>query len=371
MKNFILLLFFHSYCFSNSITPSVLMFHEWDLNDCKSRAQKSLSFDKRSIHFLLAGQFIASNKNVTSYCFNTVDSKCSPINQPLLKKIEGKMKDCLQVLPEQTEINISFHLNDSKGSNSVWRNSIIFDPQLKYEQVSYQEFLINPILNALDSVNNKEIRISLQGEMGATIFTHPSSYEKLINTLKIRYPLYKFGISTNYNKLTGGAKNIDFKAVQKMINALDFLGFSAYSPFNPYDLGNAFEKYTNNFISRMNKLSLSIPDSTELLFSEIGLGGGNWLNNGNTQGENIEQVSGAPYAGIYVEKGNNNPWINEELKYFRRRYYLYLNSYLNSKNSKISRAFVWNAASWDIHGIYPGSENFKDHLLAKKLGEIK
>jgi len=375
MRKQILFFFFFSLkMYSSGISPSVLMFHEWDLDDCEKRTSKALSYNKKSIHYLLTGSFIAFNKEVVSYCFNTTDSKCTPVTGEVIHKIQEKIQTCLKDIPIETEINISFHLNDTKGNESVWRNEIIFDPLAKYEGVSYEDFLITPILLALESKSNKEVRISLQGEMGATLFSYPKSYSLLIQRLKSTYPQYKFGVSTNYNKISGKVKGFELMEVQGLLDSLDFLGFSAYKPFNPFNIRNVFQEYADDYLGKLRSMSLSVPSDVELLFSEIGLGGGNWKNDGRTAGENIEEVSAAPYAGIFVEGKKNNPWKNEDLFYLRRRFFLFLDDFLsNTSKTKeghhVSRAFVWNAGSWDIHGIYPGSENFKDHLLTKKLAQ--
>ncbi len=369
-----ILILMKKFSFAQGISPSVLMFHEWDLNDCEARTQKALEYNKESIHFLLAGQFRAYNKRVESYCFNTEDAKCTSVSEKLIKSIKNKMHQCFNLVPDGAEINISFHLNDTKGDQSVWRNEIVFDPLEKYNGFSYEEFLIKPILLALDPQKKHAVRLSLQGEMGATIFSYPLSYLEIIKKLQMTYSNYKFGISTNYNKLSGGVKGYNIDNIQKLINSLDFLGFSAYRPFNPLELKNVFSKHVENYLKRLKALSLIVPGKVELLFSEIGLGGGNWINDGKTPGTNIEEVSGAPYAGIYVEGMDNNPWENEELFFFRRKFFLFLKSFLNSeikiKNHEVRRAFIWNASSWDIHGIYPGSENFKDHYLGLKLGSF-
>ncbi len=353
---------------AKGITPSVLMFHEWDLDACPQRAKKSLTFNQGSIHFLLAGQFIAQNKKITSFCYNTTNlQQCKNIDQGLITKITKKLTDCFSVIPKKINTYITIHLNDSKGSGSIWRNEIIFNPNHKNQGFSYKDFLITPFLKAIKENQLKHVSLSLQGEMGATIFSFPQEYRKLIEEIQTKDPAIKLGISLNYNKISGGIKNYNTKELQLLLDSINFLGFSAYAPISRWVGVKHFNRYIKNFRKEISRKGLELSRSLDLIFSEIGLGGGNWLNDGKTPGKTISEVAGAPYAGIHRFNGSNNPWSNLRLKLFRRRYFLKLKNFLNKPNSPVKSAHIWNAGSWDIHGIYPGTEVFRDLDLVKNL----
>ena len=71
----------------------------------------------------------------------------------------------------------------------------------------------------------------------------------------------------------------------------------------------------------------------------------------------------APYAGIYGQYHiDRSPWNNISLQKFRKKFYFTLNQFLlNQKTTnRITKAFIWNADSWDVLGVYPNTENYRD-----------
>ena len=57
----------------------------------------------------------------------------------------------------------------------------MFDPLAKYGELSYADFMLHPIADALNAVvaSNTRVWLSTQGEMGATVMYYPDSHRQV------------------------------------------------------------------------------------------------------------------------------------------------------------------------------------------------
>ncbi len=355
-----LLIFLSFFALSKEISPSILMFHEWDIDDCPNKVERALKFDPENIHFLVTAQFLSDNKNRPRFfCINNTLGKCEYISENLINRIFSKLETCVSQVPKSIHTQFSFHLND-RNSSKVWRNYLLVDPIAKYNGWSYQDILITPLIQLVSNLNrSSNSSISMQGEMGASVFKYPLSWLSISRSIKKSFKDIEVGVSLNFNKLNGNVESYSKKNIEWLISEIDFLGFSAYGSLPPYIFPRQFNKYVMNFRSQLRKLNIDIKIIKKLQFSEIGLGGGNWINDGKTMGTKRVTVAGAPYAGIYTYDSPINPWNQKKIRHLRKQYYKSLAKFLR-KSKLISRAFSWSTGSWDIHGVYNQNLKYQD-----------
>ncbi len=366
---FLFFLLFISSSYGAKLSPSLLIFHEWDLNACPQRIKKILDLKTEGLQVLISGHHESNeNKTVTKYKYFSDTGRYIDLNKEVLLTFKQKVKKCLELIPDETKLAITLHINDSR-STGYWRNFIIFDPLDKKQGYSYFDFLIKPVVDVLSELKKKNINISLQGEMGATIFAYPESYLAIIKRLKRDQPLWQFGISLNFNEINGGIRLSKYKKMQELLNSLDFFGFSAYQPFAPNSIYYHFNNSGANFLKQLQAHRVVLPKTTPLHFREVGIGGGNWKNDGWSPATNPYEASANPYAGLYEPK--NNPWNDSTMKKFRYKYHKELIRFLKSSELRtinpVTEAFLWNTGSWDPLNLYPGSEPFKDLSIIDEI----
>lgn len=357
------------------IHPSLLLFHEWDLIDCPKQVQKIINMGARKVNIVPTLHYYQEDNHLKGFCFKKVSRKCEKLTNESIQKFSEYLYQCLKPLNNhRIDIKLTPHL-DAVELKSFWRNKLIFNPYVKYEDKSYYEVMLKPIIKAINRLNLKssEILLSMQGEMGATIFKAPTAYHKLYQDLKTLSPNIKVGLSMNYNNINGDYWDFNVQDMQELINAVDFIGYSAYTPIK-LDEFNGLKKHFSNsvdlFLFEWQKLSLYVSKNKKLIFSEVGIGGGTSSYDGKTIAATPQIAASVPHAGITVN--GVNPWDNFALKDLRRTFYRELSRFFNEKaNYQVQDAYIWNANSWDVLGLYPNTELFKDDYIIQKILKYK
>jgi hypothetical protein len=77
------------------------------------------------------------------------------------------------------------HLDDGLQGDT-WRNSIIFNPSVKYGSMTYWDAIAKPTAEAVRKANyrKREVYFAMQAEMGATLFYHPVAWRNMIDWVK-------------------------------------------------------------------------------------------------------------------------------------------------------------------------------------------
>ena len=215
-------------------------------------------------------------------------------------------------------------LSPPPHTKGLWRNGLIFDPLAPYAGLTYADFMLYPLADALAAAMGPATRVWLatQGEMGATLLHHPASHAALLASLKARIAAGRppgttaaariaTGVLTNADKLCacirqdggggGGAQGglpppsysaqfraawpavgaaFDTAAIRALFEAADFIGFSNYPALpRPAVRPADFEAGTATFAAELAVMGIDLKSliarrGTALFFSEVGVGGG-------------------------------------------------------------------------------------------------
>jgi hypothetical protein len=145
-----------------------------------------------------------------------------------------------------------------------------------------------------------------------------------------------------------------------LMEELDFLGVSAYSPFSGVDFGvNEFQNAATSVTQALANIvgvdigSLVKSGKLELIYSQFGIGGGqNWM---AQMAEAAEACAKQPWAGVLgAYSALLDPWRNYYLDAFRKRFFAKALTWLVAPTDGtvvVSEVFVWSISSWDIFGI--------------------
>jgi hypothetical protein len=259
------------------------------------------------------------------------------------------------------EIFILPHI-DPGGDVRTWRNWVDFDPAQAYDGYSYEQLMLETIADALgESVRaDTPVELALSGEMGTSLFRYPESYHKIVRRLRDRADLkqLKVGISLNHTGIAGegnptGAPDIELTDAQRsqmqaLIDESDFVAMSFYRPVSVTPRAADFVRGVDHFMEEFRGHGLSVPLSTPIHFSEVGIGGGH---DEDDIASDPAKATETPWAG----SGNprDDPWAEPEMRQLRRQYHQALLQFLETQPARwhVSAAFFWSTGSWDPQGI--------------------
>lgn len=352
------------------IYPSVSMFHQEDFEQCSKQLDVISSKNIKGVNFVINKYVNLNGKALESYCYRDSQKNCKRLNSKIIYKFTKDLKKCFDIAKSKNmEITILPHIDDH--NDKLWRNIIRFHPLKSYANYNYLSAFITPIINALG--NYKKTYFNLTGEMGNSIFNHAYEYIKIVKLLRTMRPNYKIGIGLNFNQINGGADlNKDKRYnLKKLIESLDFIGFSAYKGIKAYKGPKQFEDAIWDFLKELKSFKVQIPKGKEIHFSEIAIGGGASKYDGKTRATKFSEALGSPYSGIHtIYNKTTDPWQIPEVKRARHIYYEKLFHYLkNKKQYNLKRAYLWNVGSWDFLSIYPGTYGYEDYYLIRLLLE--
>jgi putative membrane protein insertion efficiency factor len=335
---------------ANALYPSILLFHKYDLdNRCIEMANKVINIKAKKAKLVFTTHVnISSVNKVISYCYKD-NSKCIPITKKNLNQTKEKLARCINYLTNNdVEVLYTPHLD--AYSPHTWRNYLDFNPLEKIAGVSYYEHSLK-FLNSDLIKNSQRISISVQSEMGRSIFKYPKEYLKIFKLLHS----FTRGISLNFSKANGSYYEYNISDLDKLFKEAHFIGFSAYNPIKT-NLTAYFYQAKHDFVEHIGSFGLAKNFYSKVIITESGLGGGSKNNDFKTIAKNAQELIGYPYSGLK----DINPWLNLEYKNIRRSYYKEL---LNFTKYDQTDAYMWNSDSWDPIALYPTSKHFKDSFI--------
>ena len=357
----------------NAISPAPLdamipMFHKWQMADAVRYVEKADALGHKRVQFCIALQAeLDANHKVQSiglYRDNREAGKPNafyPYDNEIHTELFGYLRDCFRAAENKgIKISVLLHLN-SHGAINEWRNNFDFDPLLPLQGVSYENGYFSTVMKALEESISADhpAEISVQGEMGKTVFLYPDSWKKLINNSRSKSKLKnaRYGLSFNYQGVAGSAPLTDQKKEQlkSLWGVCDFIGISMYQGVSLPPQASDFDLALGLFLGEFYARGCPLPVDKDIHFVEVGLGGGglsstDWQS--HIPAKKAADAARSPYLGAAIET-KINPWNTQDLNDLRIGYHEALCEFLSQPRSRhtVTQAFLWNFGSWDPLGI--------------------
>ena len=167
------------------IDPTIPMFHKWQMQAAGKAVDKVAAQGDTRVEFCIT-------------LVSELDAQFQPRNFGLLRETRGggagdtfypsdnalraELRGwCAAAFARAVEhhlgIAVLLHLN-AHGAIQHWRNDYDFDPLAPLSGTSYADALVRPVMEALEESVPADwpVQVSLQGEMGRTVFAHPQSW---------------------------------------------------------------------------------------------------------------------------------------------------------------------------------------------------
>ena len=362
------------------IHPMVPMFHFWDYEKSSGLIDKVAQTGATRVSFtMLLLSEIDPKFKVQNFgaVWPQPTGEGDPAFHLLDASLRSKIKAAYAVafhraVERHLEIAILPQL-DASGTIQEWRNFFDFDPTQQIGDFSYESALLIPILEALEETvpSDHPVEMTLEGEMGCTLFTHPDAWSQILQRIRKRGKLSRFriGISVNYEGVNGKILPDENQrtAMQMLIANSDFIGISCYAktgnPPTSADFQNCVEAACKEFAN----LGCPIPESKPLRFTELGLGGGGFDKDWHliVPGPDAKSLGKAAFFG--TNDLAKNPWLDQARIAYRRLYYQSVMEFLRKQSSKwkVENAYLWSFGSFDVHG-FTNSE-FGDSEIATAI----
>eukprot|EP00877_Chromochloris_zofingiensis_P005846 jgi/Chrzof1/15262/UNPLg00656.t1 len=362
---------------------------------CVRMVDRIKSFGGRAVNFVITAYYADYNGDNTmdklGYMESPLDKKFREYTPAAASRWQAGLAFCMRyAVNNGFYIVLHPHLDDGlyKGT---WRNVLVFDPSAKYGAMSYFDAVIRPAANAIKQANSrgKEVYISLQAEMGATLFYYPRQYRNMVNTVKdivagggTAKSKVKIGVNVNWEKICGCPSDLiysvdymtDFRKqwniikstinigeVQALFKSVDWIGVSAYAGL-PHSLSvDDLETSCAKVDQELNLYGLSLKSlNKEIILSEYGLGGGQ-SNDYKTPALSSYNVALSPYWGVEGTYSTAlDPWNRADNRQFMRRFYELTIKYAKRGGGpryKVTAIYIWNIISYDIQGVHYMSTN--------------
>jgi hypothetical protein len=364
---------------ATELNTSVLMFRMPEFPECAGRVEKAHALGNSRVSVLPTMQYYRQTdaELPARYCFQDAGAGCDEVTPESIARFQSLMTDCFKRATELgMEVTVLPHLDSH--DHPIWRNYVTFDPMARYGTHSYYEAFIRPLAQALlDATPPGAIsHLNVEGEMGASVFTHADAYRRLIGDLRrLRgaRPL-ALGLSFNHDVVAGGANfsytDEQLAETQRLLNELDFLGISAYTPLDARHLvPRSLQKNVTWVTGELDQFRISLPAALPIHFSEISIGGGSKANNGSGIARTALEAASVPYSGMGgLYDPLQDPWKLPDLSEIRRVFYRALLGFLRD-NRQVTRAFIWNTGSWDVQGFYGSATEYADPTLIREIAE--
>jgi hypothetical protein len=267
------------------------------------------------------------------------------------------------------------HVDPAGGPVEEWRNLWDFAPERVIGLGSYRTLLLDPLADAIEAECTSDTRIdfALSGEMGRSLFTHPSEYMAILRGYRERFESnprtrgVRLGIALNHSGITGEVPRarIDRNAIREFFAECDFIGYSCYSPVSVPPTPDDFRRSVERFLDELRGMGVDVPPDTPLVFSEIGLGGG--VAPGPAGGgSSLEEIAREPWVGR--GHGGGEAWGTPERRRLRGDYFDAACRFLAEQTGPgpvVERAFVWSEGPWDPQGIT--GPRFRDDAIAEAI----
>ena len=370
---------------ATTLDPMVALFHKWQMKDAAAVVEKAAAQGHRHVQFCIALQARLDPDHrvqaIGLYRENRDPAAGGnafyPSDPAITRELKSYYIACFaKAVEKKLAISVLLHLN-AHGEIQEWRNHFDFDPLQALSGATYEESVLLPIVESLEATVPADwpVELSLQGEMGTTVFKHPDSWRTLIERLRSRGKLSKarFGLSFNYQGVAGRANpaETDSAALKKLWDACDFIGVSMYQRVSMPPRTEDFDLAVGLFAGEFNGLGCSLPSAKPLHFVEVGIGGGGLSESDwkpRIPATTAADAARAPYLGS-PSATEADPWSDPSLKSLRAGYHRALCLYLADTRQRhpVQRAFLWSFGSWDPQGL--GEPRFGDIDIIRLISE--
>eukprot|EP00878_Enallax_costatus_P012403 GHUV01012953.1.p1 GENE.GHUV01012953.1~~GHUV01012953.1.p1 ORF type:complete len:216 (-),score=39.26 GHUV01012953.1:1456-2103(-) len=158
----------------------------------------------------------ANHRCIDRYYYKDQSGNMLPADPVSIQTFKTGVQKCLQAVVDAgfTTIHITPHIDVQEKSptgKGLWRNVVKYDPSIKYgpdksNSFTYEDVLLQPVADALNSVVTKEIAVefALSAESGLSVWSYPKAYTQLMQKVKVRITKAMSvgtGISFNYDKV--------------------------------------------------------------------------------------------------------------------------------------------------------------------------
>ena len=365
---------------ATSANPTIPMFHKWQMQMADKAVDKVAALGESRVQFCIT---LVSELNAQYQPQNfgllreTRDGGAGDTFYPSDEPLRAEFKAwCAAAFARAVEhrlgIAVLLHLN-AHGPIQRWRNDFDFDPLTPLDGASYADALVRPVMEALEEVVPADwpVEVSLQGEMGRTIFTHPRSWLTLLTEVKKRGKLRRavFGLSFNYQEIAGPATpaKLEQATLSKLWEVCDFIGVSMYQTLEVPPRAENIALNFGHFVNQFAALGCALPAAKPLHLVEFGLGGGAQLPDGgfHAPAPSAAEAARTPFVG--TDKPAQNPWADPALVALRRQTYAAFCEFLSrpSTSSPVPAAYVWSYGSFDVHGLVTPA--FTDEEISRRL----
>lgn len=363
------------------ITPMVPFFQKWQMADGSKMVDRAAVHAAGRIQFCITLQAIlgdnSSVKQIGLYqeagqgksgnAFHPADAR---INEQLTQYLRAAFS---RAAHHQLDISLLLHLNPH-GEKQDWRNNFDFDPLVGGDGQCYRDAMVRPVLRAIrESLPpHWPVDLSLQGEMGASVFRYPDAWKALVEESKRslgREGRRRVGLSFNYNSVAGTAyQSFSREKTRELWEQLDFIGISLYHGVSSTPRSGDFEYALGAFAGEFQGLGCPLPSHKPIHIVEVGIGGGgqskeNWQP--MIPAPTGAQALAAPYLGTHeIPK---NPWVLPELAQVRKAYFGAFLAFASMPRERhpIEAIALWSFGSWDVHGIE--TPDFADPWVVEKI----
>ncbi len=360
----------------------VPMFHRWDFEKSHERIARAAETGARRISFtvLLLSELEPGFK-VRSYGAVVPVPKNEAGQDTAYRAMTSESREALRealrsAFAEATrrglEINVLPQI-DAHGAITEWRNFFDFDPTVKLSGYSYETALLEPVIEALEATvpPDRHVEMTLEGEMGCSLFTYPEAWSSVMERLRARkkLPRLRLGISANYEGVSGkivpdAARQ---EAMRKLIAASDFIGLSCYAKTGSPPAVADFTACVDTFCAEFAAAGCPIPYDKPLRFTELGHGGGGFDAEWKltVPAPLLDRMGKAAFFGTHLPE--KNPWTTPERIAFRRGFHHSALKFLTTQPArwKVETAYLWSFGSWDPHGIHV--PEFADAAIAAAI----
>lgn len=372
------------------LSPMVPLYHHWDLTAAPKRVREAAKPENgaRSVQFTLT---LLADLDAKFKVLRWGDIWEKPGATPGAKKEHGfvPMNEAIRAqylvwltnafataVSEKLGIAVLCHAN-AGGTIQEWRNYYDFDPTEKLEGYSYEDAMTRLVLEALEASVPADwpVELTLEGEMGCTLFSHPDAWLQVLERAKSRGKLknLRVGISANHDNVRAKyepdpKQKSDMNA---LIRAADYVGISCYAKVSVPPTAADFTATLDRFAAEFVAVGCPIPDGKEIHFSELGLGGGGRRPEKNSQltvpSPTVEGMATAAFFG--TGEVAKNPWALETHRAFRRQWHRAALDFLATQPARwpVTSAYLWSQGSWDVHGFT--QPVFRDEEIVKMIRE--
>lgn len=367
------------------LDPMIALFHKWQMKDAPEVVDRAAEQGHQRVQFCITMQAELepnlSVKSIGLYRENRdpkiPENRFYPFDAEVRNELQGYYAAAFKrAVERKMGISILLHLN-AHGQIQEWRNNFDFDPLEKISGCTYEESCLLPVVESLEKAvpTDWPIEISLQGEMGTTVFKHPESWKSLLEHLHARRKLtnLRCGLSFNYQGVAGKAKPEEIRPepLSSLWKSCDFIGVSMYQSVSTIPRPEDFDLAVGLFAGEFAGLRCQLPTNKALHFVEVGLGGGGLSNTDwkpRIPAESLDEAARSPYLGS-PNPNEADPWKNADLKAFRMRYHEALCAFLSSPRPRyqVRQAFLWSFGSWDPYGLE--ESRFADTGIMKVISE--